>query len=119
MAKRTKRIIAFLFHQLCANARATHQADHPRPLAKLDVVKSLFRSEYSSTAMHCPAEYRFRSQLQTLSPNLQNPQGRDNIALLAIQIMQHAIRAERFGSYSIAGHLAGTPSLLRLKSINR
>ncbi len=48
------------------------------------------------------------------------PERREDVALLAVAVVQAArCRAERLGSYSIAATLAGTPSLLRLKSIRR
>jgi hypothetical protein len=43
--------------------------------------------------------------------------GGEDVALLAVVVVQRAMFAERFGSYSMAATVAGTPSLRRLKSM--
>jgi len=43
----------------------------------------------------------------------------EDVALLAVPIVEERDARERFGSYSMCATLAGTPGLFRLKSIIR
>ena len=45
--------------------------------------------------------------------------GREDVRLLAVRVVEQRDAAVRFGSYSIDATLAGTPVLLRLKSMTR
>ena len=47
------------------------------------------------------------------------PERREDVALLAVLVVEQRDARERFGSYSIAATFAGTPILSRRKSMRR
>ena len=87
----------------------------PCPRTQFNVMNNRTQGD----VLHRQRISNFRSHVSSgnhFLTNLQSVRCKD-VPFFSIGIESNAIRAERFGSYSIVFTVAGTPSLLRLKSI--
>ena len=109
-------VIAFLTHELDAGACATSECS---TATRLELNSMDERTNGNSGKRQCVAglDVRIGAGDDGLA-DIQAARMKD-VALFTVCIVSSAMRAERFGSYSMVATLAGIPSLLRLKSITR